>query len=66
MDQCMVELGPLGEGEAPRRWDEVVVFGCTDGGAAACDAAALAARVGTIPYEITCGITKRVPRVYYS
>jgi alanine racemase len=24
----------------------------------------LADMVGTIPYEITCGINKRVPRVY--
>ena len=27
-------------------------------------AADLAAEIGTIAYEITCGITNRVPRVY--
>ncbi|MDR0910830.1 MAG: alanine racemase [Spirochaetaceae bacterium] len=32
------------------------------GGAGGMDAADLAALIGTIPYEITCGITARVPR----
>jgi len=32
-------------------------------GGPAPDAAELAARIGTIPYEITCNISKRVPRV---
>jgi len=56
MDQCCVDLGD--EPEAGR-WDEAVLFG-----GAAPDAAALAAAVGTIPYEITCNINKRVTRVY--
>jgi alanine racemase len=56
MDQCMVDLGP---GTEIPRWEEVTVFG---GGAPS--AAELAARLHTIPYEITCGINKRVPRVY--
>jgi alanine racemase len=66
MDQCLVDLGPeagLREGSGPgdeiRRWDEVSIFG-----GPAPDAAALAAKIGTIPYEITCNINKRVPRVY--
>jgi len=56
MDQCCVDLGD--EPEASR-WDEAVIFG-----GPAPDAAVLARAVGTIPYEITCSISKRVPRVY--
>jgi alanine racemase len=56
MDQCMVDLGPAPE---VRRWDEAVLFG-----GPAPSAAVLAERIGTIPYEITCNINKRVPRVY--
>jgi len=56
MDQFMVNLGPETE---VRRWDEAVIFGpgfITAGG--------IAEKLATIPYEITCGINKRVPRVY--
>ncbi|MDR2476387.1 MAG: alanine racemase [Treponema sp.] len=56
MDQCMVDLGTFGE---VKRWDDVVVFG-----GAAPDASVLAERIDAIPYEITCGIAKRVPLVY--
>jgi alanine racemase len=56
MDQCLVDLGPETD---LRRWDELVVFG-----GEAPDAAVLAERIGTIPYEITCNINRRVPRVY--
>jgi alanine racemase len=56
MDQCMADLGPA---QDVRRWDDASVFG-----GPAPDAAVLAERVGTIPYEITCNISKRVPRVY--
>ena len=60
MDQCMVDLGPNnGTGQNVRRWDEAVLFG---GPAPGADS--LAALTGTIPYEITCNINKRVPRVY--
>jgi alanine racemase len=61
MDQCLVDLGPDDDSAAAeiRRWDEVSVFG-----GPAQDAAALAAKIGTIPYEVTCNINKRVPRVY--
>jgi alanine racemase len=58
MDQCMVDLGPASSEEV-HRWDEVVVFG-----GPAPNPAVLAERIGTIPYEITCNINKRVPRVY--
>jgi len=56
MDQCCVDLGPDSN---VKRWDEAVIFG-----GSAPDAGALAQTIGTIPYEITCDINKRVPRVY--
>jgi alanine racemase len=60
MDQCMADLGPgTPAGRDVRRWDEASIFG-----GPAPDAAVLAERIGTIPYEITCNINKRVPRVY--
>ncbi|MDR1302778.1 MAG: alanine racemase [Treponema sp.] len=58
MDQCMVDLGPDTD---VRRWDPVTVFGGTGEALTAGD---LAAKLHTIPYEITCNINKRVPRVY--
>jgi len=56
MDQCCVNLGNKTK---INRWDEAIVFGSPDN-----DAAVLAKITGTIPYEITCNINKRVPRVY--
>jgi alanine racemase len=56
MDQCCVNLGPQTN---VKRWDEAVIFG-----GSAPDASVLAAAIGTIPYEITCNINKRVPRLY--
>jgi alanine racemase len=56
MDQCMVNLGPETE---VKRWDEAVIFG-----PGFLDAADIAVKAKTIPYEITCGIGKRVPREY--
>jgi alanine racemase len=56
MDQCMVDLGPETDIE---RWEEVTVFGGN-----AHSAADIAGQLGTISYEILCGINKRVPRVY--
>ena len=58
MDQIMVDLGPECRVE---RYDEAVLFGYTPG---APSAEELAELCDTIPYEITCSITKRVPRVY--
>ncbi|AEF85689.1 alanine racemase [Treponema primitia ZAS-2] len=56
MDQCMIDLGSE---SAVKRWDKVTLMG-----ADALNAAEIAAKLGTISYEITCGINKRVPRVY--
>jgi alanine racemase len=57
MDQFMVDLGPNTE---VNRWDTVTIFG----GSTPENAATIAACLDTIPYEITCDINKRVPRVY--
>jgi alanine racemase len=59
MDQCMTDLGQSCEGVPVRSGDEAVLFG-----GPAPSAAVLAETIGTIPYEITCNINKRVPRVY--
>lgn len=60
MDMTMVALGsPEGPGSAVRPGDEAVLFG--PGGPAAEDAAVAA---GTLSYELTCGLTPRVRRVY--
>jgi len=56
MDQCMADLGA---GTDIRRWDEASIFG-----GPAPSAAVLAERTWTIPYEITCNINRRVPRIY--
>ncbi|MCQ2241481.1 alanine racemase [Treponema sp.] len=60
MDQCMVELG---KGHKVKRWDKAILFGCAEDGALQ-TANDIAELTGTIPYEIVCGISKRVPRVY--
>ncbi len=56
MDQCMVNLGPEA---CAAVGDEVILFGPDNLGP---DAEELANLMGTISYEITCGISPRVPR----
>ncbi len=58
MDQTLVDLGPEPE---PRLYDPVVLFGPDPAGPDAWD---LAAAADTIPYEITCAVSRRVPRLY--
>ena len=58
MDQCMVDLGAH---PWVQRWDEVCIFGPNPQDNSAQTLADIA---GTIPYEITCGIHKRVTRVF--
>ena len=60
MDQCMVNLG---RNSGVSRWDHVVIFGPKEESAVQ-TAADIALAADTIPYEVTCGIDKRVPRVY--
>jgi len=56
MDQILVDLGhddyPIGQ--------EVILFGQGE-----ITANSVADWIRTIPYDITCGISKRVPRLYY-
>jgi alanine racemase len=59
MDQLTVDLGP-GSGEAVG--DEVVLIGAQ--GDERITAEELAGRRGTINYEITCAVGRRVPRVH--
>lgn len=55
MDMCMVDLTDLPD---VKTGDEVEVFGPNN------PAEDMARMAGTITYELTCGISKRVPRVY--
>jgi alanine racemase len=58
MDYIMVNIanGPVAVG------DEVLLWGeSPDGVIQAID---VAERIGTIPYELTCAVSGRVPRVY--
>ncbi len=59
MDQCMVLLDDVPEAKAG---DEVVLLGVQRG--ASQSAEDIARRWGTINYEVTTGLSARVPRVY--
>jgi alanine racemase len=59
MDHVMVDVGA---DSAVHEGDEVVLIG--ERGAEVIDGWDIAERVGTIPYEVTCLITQRVPRIY--
>jgi alanine racemase len=59
MDQVLVDCGP---GATVRAGDEVVLIGHQGG--ESIDAWEWAEAVGTIAYEVVCGISVRVPRVY--
>jgi alanine racemase len=60
MDQCMVDVGSL-EVEVG---DEVVLIGRQ--GDQEISVEEVADKLGTISYEVVCGIGKRVPRIYSS
>ncbi len=60
MDMLMIDVTDLGDEVA--LGDEAVLIGTQ--GSEAISAAELARRAGLIEYEITCGISKRVPRLY--
>ncbi len=61
MDMTMVDLTDLME--KPDEGDEVVLIGKQ--GAASISLHEVAGWANTIPYEILCGISKRVPRTYF-
>ncbi len=58
MDNITVDLGP----DPPPRGAPVVLIGAEGGERILAEE--LAARLGTINYEVTCGISRRVPRVH--
>jgi len=60
MDQFMVDLSEV---PGARDGDEVVVYGSQ--GAERLALEEMAATAGTIPYELTCFLTNRVPRVFH-
>jgi alanine racemase len=55
MDMCMIDLTELPNVQVG---DEVEIFGKRN------PVETLATLAGTIPYELTCAVSKRVPRVY--
>ena len=59
MDQCMVELEGLPQAKAG---DEVILMGYS--GNLEESAGNIAAKIGTIPYEVVCLISPRIPRRY--
>ena len=56
MDMLMADVSGLDVSPG----DEVVIIGAQD--ADRIDVREMAAQIGTIPYEILCNISKRVPR----
>jgi len=58
MDQTMIDVGDA----AVSCGDEVVIWGDSDSGSI--QLLELAEKIGTIPYELTCGVSRRVERVY--
>jgi alanine racemase len=60
MDMCMIDVTDV---PGVREGDEVVLIGSQSG--ERITAADIAAKIGTIPYEVLCGIGSRVPRVYH-
>jgi alanine racemase len=66
MDQLVVEVGPVGAADEVAVGDEVVIIGAQQG-PAGCDELTAwdwAERVGTIAYEVVCGLSPRLPRAY--
>jgi len=59
MDHCMIDVGP---DPGCRAGDEVTFIGTS--GNVSISAWDIAGTIGTIPYEVTCLISPRVPRVF--
>lgn len=62
MDQTVIDVTDIPEAAMG---DEVVVFGPESAAAGADTADDVARKAGTISYEVVCGISRRVPRVYW-
>jgi alanine racemase len=61
MDQILIDAGPASNGIDVNRGDDVILIGRQ--GSEQITPAEWAIKTGTIAYEITCGISKRVPRI---
>ena len=59
MDMCMIDVTDV---PTAREGDDVVLIGSQ--GSERITAADIAAKTGTIAYEVLCGISSRVPRIY--
>ena len=59
MDQCMVDIGMSG---TAYNGDDVLLFGEMDGFTIPLES--LCEKIGTITYDVLCGISSRVPRIY--
>lgn len=59
MDQCMIDVTDVDNVEVG---DEVVIFGVQQHKKITADD--IAKKLNTIPYEVYCGISRRVPRIY--
>ncbi len=60
MDMCMIDVTGIA---GVREGDEVVLMGKQ--GTERISASDIAEKIGTIPYEVLCGISSRVPRTYH-
>ncbi|EIV99685.1 alanine racemase [Thermoanaerobacter siderophilus] len=59
MDQTMIDVTDI---EGVELGDDVVIFGNQEGEKITADE--IAKKLNTIPYEVYCGISRRVPRIY--
>lgn len=59
MDQCFVDVSHIKEASVG---DDVVIYG--NQGQEGISIESVAKQLNTIPYEVTCAVSKRVPRVY--
>lgn len=66
MDMSSVDVTAIAKSVGVRVGDEVALLGSQIGpaGAGLIRAEEIAARVGTIPYEVLCAVSRRVPRAY--
>lgn len=62
MDQCMLDVTKIATEKGVHIGDEVVIIGSQ--GKERIGVEELAARISTIPYEITCMLSERVPLIY--
>lgn len=60
MDMCMVDISRVPDAKVG---DTVTIFG--EDGDDCIEVDSLSGRLNTIPYEILCGINKRIPRIYF-